>query len=126
MKLKHMLVFNAVVTLIYGIGFVFVPAVVWSLYGMAQSPALSLAGQFFGVALIGIGLVTWFARDVADPAAQRALILGLLIANTVGVIVSVLGALSGMMNVLGWMAVVLYLLLALGYAYFQFKKPGTH
>ena len=32
---------------------------------------------------------------------------------------------SGAMNALGWLVVGLYLLLGLGYGYFQFVKPGT-
>ena len=125
MKLSNLLIINAILTLIYGIGFVLVPAAVWSIYGMTPSPGMSLAGQFFGVALIGIGLVTWFARNVVDSAAQRAIILGLLIADVVGIIVAVLGTLSGVMNAVGWSAVGIYLLLALGYAYFQFAKPSA-
>lgn len=125
MKLSNLLVINAIIALVYGIAFVLVPATVLSIYGMTPNPGMSLAGQFFGVALIGIGLVTWFARNVADSAAQRAIILGLLISDAVGVIVAVLGTLSSVMNTVGWSAVGIYLLLALGYAYFQFMKPSA-
>ena len=125
MKLSYLLIFNAVVALIYGICFVLVPATVSSIYGMTPNPGISLTGQFFGVALIGIGLVTWLARNVVDSTAQRAIILGLLISDVVGVIVAVLGTLSGVMNAVGWSAVGIYLLLALGYAYFQFIKPSS-
>ncbi len=125
MKLSNLLVVNAIVALVYGISFVLVPATVLSLYGMTQGPSAALAGQFFGVALIAIGLLTWFARSVTDSDAQRAIILALLISDVIGVIVSVLGTVSGVMNAVGWSAVGIYLLLALGYAYFQFMKPSA-
>ena len=125
MKLGNLLVVNAIVGLVYGISFVLVPATVLSLYGMTQGTSEALAGQFFGVALIAIGLLTWFARNVADSEAQRAIILALLISDVVGTIVAVLGTLSGVMNAVGWSAVGIYLLLALGYAYFQFMKPSA-
>jgi len=32
---------------------------------------------------------------------------------------------AGVANALGWSTVALYLLLALGFAYFQFMKPST-
>ncbi|MFQ5595826.1 MAG: hypothetical protein ACE5HA_16895 [Anaerolineae bacterium] len=125
MKLSTLLVINAIVALVYGISFVLVPATVLSLYGVTQGPGETLTGQFFGVALIAIGLLTWFARDVTDSEAQRAIILALLISDVIGVIVAVLGTLSGVMNAVGWSAAVIYLLLALGYAYFQFVKPSA-
>ena len=124
MKLSSFLVLNAVIALVYGIGAVLVPGTVLTMYGMTPNPGMLLIGQFFGVALIGIGLVTWLARNVVDSAAQRAIILGLLISDVVGVIVALLGTLSGVMNAVGWSSVVIYLVLTLGYAYFQFMKPS--
>ncbi len=125
MKLKTLLVFNAIVALVYGVGFVLVPATVLTLYGATVSPSANLVGQLFGVTLIGIGLICWLARNVTDPGAQRAIVLAQLIATVIGVIVAVMGTISGVMNAVGWSAVVIYLLLALGYAYFQFAKPSA-
>jgi len=123
MKLSSFLTINAIVALVYGISFVLAPATVLSLYGVTQGPGEKLMGQYFGVALIGIGLLSWFARNVADSEAQRAIILALLISDVIGVIVSVLGTVSGVMSAVGWSAVGIYVLLALGLAYFQFVKP---
>ncbi len=125
MKLSNLLVFNTIIALVYGISFVLAPATVLSLYGMTQGTSEALAGQFFGVALIAIGLLTWFARNVTDSEAQRAIILALLISDVIGVIVAVLGTVSGVMSAVGWSAVGIYLLLALGFGYFQFMKPGA-
>jgi len=125
MNLKTLLVFNAIVALVYGVGFVLVPATVLTLYGATVSPSANLVGQLFGVTLIGIGLICWLARNVTDPGAQRAIVLAQLIATVIGVIVAVMGTISGVMNAVGWSAVVIYLLLALGYAYFQFAKPSA-
>lgn len=124
MKLRSLLIINAIIALVYGISFELIPAKVLSIYGVTQGPAESLMGQYFGVALIAIGLLAWLARDVTDSKAQHAIILAMLISNVIGVIVSVLGTISGVMSVVGWTAVGIYLLLALGYAYFQFIKPG--
>lgn len=125
MKLKTLLVFNAIVALAYGVGFVLAPATMLTLYGATVSPSANLVGQLFGVTLIGIGLICWLARNVADPGAQRAIVLAQLIATVIGAIVAVMGTISGVMNAVGWSAVVIYLLLALGYAYFQFAKPSA-
>jgi len=125
MKLSNLFIVNAVIALGYGISLVLVPATVLSLHGMTQGPSERLAGQFFGAALIALGLLTWFARNAADSEARRAIVLAQSISTAIGVIVGVLGTLSGVMNAVGWLGVGLYLLLALGYGYFQFLKPSA-
>jgi hypothetical protein len=125
MKLKTVLVFNAIAALAFGIGFVLIPATVGGLYGITQSPSVTFVGQLFGVELIGIGLICWLIRNIADPGSQRAIIISLLISDIVGAIVSVLGITSGVMNVVGWSSVAIYLLLVLSYGYFLFAKPSS-
>lgn len=123
MKLSNLFVFNAVVALVYGIGAVVVPVTMLSLHGMTQGPTEALVGQFMGVSLTAIGLITWLVRNVTDREAQKAIITALLISDVIGFIVVLLGVLSNLMNSLGWIAVGIYLLLALGYGYFRFLKP---
>ncbi|MBW2560300.1 MAG: hypothetical protein JRE40_05515 [Deltaproteobacteria bacterium] len=125
MKLSHLLIINAIVALVYGIGELLAPATMFSLYGITDSPGARLMAQFFGLTLISVGLLVWFARNVADSEARRAIILALLISDTIGVIVSVIGTVSGVMSAFGWSAVGVYLLLTLGFAYFQFMKPDA-
>ena len=95
-----------------------------SIYGVTQGPGEILMARYYGVALIAIGLVFWLARDVTDARARRAIILGLLISDFIGVIVSVQGTLSGVMSAVGWSAVGIYVLLGLGVAYL-FMRPGS-
>lgn len=125
MKLSTLLILTAIVSLVYGIGFVLIPAPLLSIYGMSPGPGVNLMGQFFGVALIAIGLLAWFARHVQDSYARRAIILAILISDAVGLIVSLMGVFSGAFNAVGWSAVVIYLFFTLGYAYFQFMKPSA-
>src|SRR3990172_1180494 len=124
MKYRNLLVVNAVVALLYGIGLVLLPSTVLSLYGVTPGPAVNLASQLFGVELLHVGLICWFARNVSDSPAQRAIILASLIGQVFGLIVALMGTLSGVFNVVGWSAVAIYLLLGLGYAYLQFMKPS--
>ena len=125
MRLSIFLILNAVIALVFGIGFVLAPGTMGTLYGMTPGPEVNLAGQFFGVELIAVGLLCWLARDVSDSAAQHAMILAFLIADVIGLIVSIMGTLSGVFNAVGWSAVVIYLVLSLGFAYFQFMKPSA-
>ena len=125
MKFGNVLLVNAIVALIYGIGLVLLPATVLSIYGVTPGAAVNLASQLFGVELVHVGLICWFARNVSDSPAKRAIILASLIGQLIGLVVSLMGTLSGVFNVVGWSAVGIYLVLALGYAYLQFMKPST-
>ncbi len=124
MKFSNLLLVNAVVSLVYGVGLVLLPATLLSMYGVTPGPAVNLASQLFGVELLHVGLICWFARNVSDGPAQRALIIASLIGQVIGVIIALMGTLSGVFNAVGWSAVAIYLLLGLGYANLQFMKPS--
>jgi hypothetical protein len=125
MKLSNFLVFNSFLALILGLCLLFFPAAGLTFYGMAPDPAINLMAQFLGVELITVGLLCWFARKVIDPVAQKAMIQAFMIASLLGLIVSLVGTISGVMNVFGWFGSVgIFLILAIGYNYFLFKKPS--
>jgi hypothetical protein len=121
MKLKNLLVLNAIVLGGSGISAVLIPSNVISLYGVELNSAVIMMAQYAGLGSVAIGLVAWFSRNVEDLKAQRAIIHAFLITYVIGIIISILGTISSVMKV-GWPIVVLYSLLALGYAYFYFKK----
>ena len=123
MKLKTLLIINAVIALVYGINLLVIPETVMTLHGITFGPAAVLMGRYFGATLLGVGLLFLLARDVTDMEAQSAIVLSMLILMVAGLIVSLQGTLTGVMNAVGWSAVAIYLFLGLGYAYFQFVKP---
>ncbi len=125
MKLKNLFIFNAIATIIFGIGSVLAPQALVSLYGTTLNPVGVLMMQYGGAWLIGIGLLAWFARNAADSEARRAIVLAFLICYSIAFIVALLAQLSAVLNALGWGTVALNLVLALGYSYFQFAKPST-
>jgi hypothetical protein len=123
MKLKTLLVLNAVVGAVSGLTAILFGEKVLSMYGVDSNPAASLMGQYSALGTLAMALVAWFARNVQDTKAQRAIILAFLITNIIGVIISVSGIISGVMKN-GWPVVGIYLLFATGYAYFQFLNMG--
>ena len=125
MKLSTMLVIAAVVAGVFGLAFVLVSGPLLTLYGVTLDKAGTLVAQLFGAALIGFAILNWFARSVTDREAQQAILLANLASDTVGFVMALIGQLAGIANALGWSTVALYLLLALGFAYFQFMKPST-
>jgi hypothetical protein len=122
MRLKHLLLIHAAVSGASGASAVLAPAAVLSLYGVSGDPAAELMAQYAGLGSIAVALVAWCARNVADRRAQRAITLAFFVTCVIGTVISALGVVSGVMKA-GWPVIALYLLLALGYAYFQFMNP---
>jgi hypothetical protein len=99
------------------------PATQLSLYGVTTGPGASYMAQWAGLGSVAIALTAWFARNLANSEARRGIVLTLMIYFLLGFVISVLGALSGVMSAMGWSLVVICLLFAIGYGYFLLK-PG--
>jgi hypothetical protein len=121
MKLRSLLIVNAIILGCSGIWALLLPSSVLSLYGVESGPAVQLMARYAGLGSLVIALVAWFSRNVMDLKAQRAIILAFLITYVIAVIVSVIGTISGTMKI-GWAVVGLYLLFVLGYAYILLLK----
>jgi hypothetical protein len=80
--------------------------------------------RFFGALLLGIGLILWLCRN-ADWNVLKSITFSLCIADTIGFIIALAAQLAGVMNSLGWIIVVIWLLLASGLGYFRFLKPSN-
>jgi uncharacterized protein (DUF983 family) len=123
MKLQHLLVFAAIVSILYGLGLLLIPGQLFSFYGVTQTAEATLMGRLFAAALLGLGLVAWLARGIDVSATRRAIVPSFLVCALVGLIVSAHAVYIGLINPYGWSVVIIYLLLTLGFAYFQFTKP---
>jgi hypothetical protein len=105
-----------------GIACVLMPAQLLASYDVSLAPMGLVIYQFWGVALIGLGMLTWFARSVKESALQRRFALALFITNGLNCVMAVRGQFAGA-NTFGWSMVALFLLLALGFGAFVLIKP---
>jgi len=117
MSSKLYLTIAAVLAILYGIGFVLIPAKMGELYGVQPEPHAILNVQYFGSALLAWGVILWFARDL-DWAAVRGVLIGSVVGDAVGGLLSVWAIVEGLVNAFGWTSVVIYVLLLLGGLYF--------
>ena len=120
MKLSHVFSFNALVALVYAIGFLIVPNTVMGLHGLPAGDTQALLARYFGAALVGLGLFAWYVRDVAHPPLKDGITISLFLSSLIGFVLSIQATLSGQMNVVGWLPTAVYLLLFLGFGYFRF------
>ena len=123
MGLRTAFMVDTILGVLFGVGFVVVPGLVLSIFGVTYDHGTILVGQLFGAALIALTVIVWFAKDSSDSRLVRAVLMGLLAFDVIGVVVSVLAVLGGVMNALGWIVVAAFLLPGLGKLYFLFVKP---
>jgi hypothetical protein len=122
MKTGSFLALSGVIGVLFGVGFLFAPEALLPLYG-AQSPIdpyVLLNVRYFGTALLAWGFINWFARATHDREALRAVLLGNVVGDGLGLLVTFQGLLSGAMamNVVSWGTALIYALLAAGSLYF--------
>lgn len=123
MKVKTMMIIKAVVCLVLGLPILVLPNLIYNIFGVTLDAGGQLTARQYGSSLIGILLITWFARNADQSKARWAIILGLLVYDFAGFVVSLIAVLTGVLNPLGWLVVVLYLLIALGFGWLLLKNP---
>ena len=124
MKLSYWMAAKAVVEVIFGIGFVLMPKFMGATFGMDFDASAALMAQLFGAAFIFGSIVLWLARNIdLNDVACKAILIGVVVSNAIGFIVTLMASLSGVWNVMGWLPVALYLVFGLAFAYFLFMKP---
>ncbi|UCE27243.1 MAG: hypothetical protein JSW52_00370 [Candidatus Coatesbacteria bacterium] len=122
MKFKTLLTVNSALAFISGIACVLIPAQLLASYGVRLAPMGLVIYQFWGAALIGLGMLTWFARGIKESALQRRFALALFITNGLNCVMAVRGQFAGA-NTFGWSTVALFSLLALVFGAFVLIKP---
>ena len=120
MTIRMFFTILAVLSFLFGIGFVLAPDQVLANYGIEHSPALALVGRLFGGVLLTLGTILWLSRDFRDEAAVRAVLIGTL----TGDVVNLMGTLAGTTNALGWSTVLIYLFAAVGSGYFLMERTS--
>jgi hypothetical protein len=119
------MIIKAVVCLIFGMAILFFPGFLFSIFGVKLGAGGLFTAREYGAALWGNLMITWFARNAQDSDARQAIILAMFIYDLIGFIVTLINVLSGVLNPLGWLVVVIYLFFTVGFGYFLIKKPGV-
>jgi hypothetical protein len=122
MTYKNFLSFASIVALLFALGFILMPNQLMSLYNVALDAGGVLIGRLFGAVLLGFAVLNWLSRDFKDEGAKQVVLLGNLVGDGLGFIFMLFGQLGGVpgINALGWSSVLVYLVLAAGFAYLRF------
>ena len=123
MKLRNLYLANSIIMLVLALGLILMTSVMVNLFGVNNGAETRTLSQLLGVGLVVSGMITLLAREVTDPMARSAINYSNLIAGVLGVVVALNATLTGVFGWFGWVLVVVYLVIALGFGYFQFLAP---
>jgi len=118
MTFRTMMILKAVVCLSLGVPILIAPVFVYSLFGASLNPGGVFAAREYGAALIGVLMITWFARNAVQSEPRWAIALGLCVYDAIGLVVTLFALFTGVLGPLGWFAAAIYLFFAIGFGWF--------
>jgi len=125
MSLKLWMTIKAIIVVLFGLGFLLIPATMGTLFGTSTDETGLLLGRFFGMAWIFEAILLWLAKNFPWPEAQK-IVIAIVISNVIGLVLSLMAVLGGLFSgIMGWLAVFLFLIFVLVFAYFLFIKKST-
>jgi hypothetical protein len=123
MNVSIFLAIKAVISILTGLSFLLIPAYALSFYDVSLPAEGLFFARLFSAMALGIGGICWFARTMPIESRQ-AVILSLFVADTIGLIVTLMAQSQGLVNSLGWVNVAIWVFLVGGLGYFRFVSKA--
>ena len=124
MNLKTFFILFAVVGVIFGLGSLIIPEQFVSSYGVSLGEPGKWVARYFGATLIGFGVLSWGVRNVTQMDTRNSIVLGLFLANLIGLAVAIFDVIDAAGNWMDWINLIVNLFFALGFGYFRFMSPN--
>jgi hypothetical protein len=125
MNTKLVFTVTYILALVFGIGFVVLPAFILSLMGLQSSGQAPLLARGWGAFILGVSALAFFSRNASRSDGRRAVLLALFALYILLDLYTLsLNLFSGVP--VNWMLALLYLVhtcLAVAYAYLLFGPP---
>jgi len=122
MTFRTLLIIKAIVCLVFGLFLLIAPTALFRLLGSDLNEGGTFAAREYGAALIGTLLLTWFAKNVKAMDARGAILIDLFIYDLIGVFVTSAVVVNGVLSVLGWSIVAVYLFFTVGSGYLLMRE----
>jgi hypothetical protein len=110
----------AVVSVVTGMAALLAPAQLAGVFGVTLDDVGSSLTRLLGSAYLGYAAIVWFARDVRDIAARRAIAFGNLVSWALSAVVTTAGVATGLAGTQSWLLVALAVVFTAGWSYFAF------
>src|SRR3954470_10217550 len=125
MTRNNFLLAATVVAAVFGLAFLVAPSQLVGLYGITLTPQSEVIGRIAGSVIVGFAIVFWGAREGNAADALRAAMMAGLVGNALDTLVLLHATLTGLLNGLGWLQVLINGALAAGFWYFSWGKGKT-
>lgn len=125
MYLQRLFLFAAVLSLIFGVGFVVNPQLVIEQHGMTTNDGFLMMMRSTGGALLGYALIFWSARNAQPSVTLTAIVRGSFVFHLIAFGANAYGIATGVMNIIGWGPVFIHLGLAIGFGYHSFRAGAA-
>src|SRR5882757_9935293 len=122
MKLNSFLMLATIVAAVFGLAFLFAPSQLVAMYGVTLTPATEVIGRIAGSTILGFAIVFWAARNGSGAEVFKAVMTAGLIANGLDALILLHATVTGLVNGLGWLQVLINGGLAVGFWYFTYGK----
>src|SRR3954447_13134498 len=122
MTRSNFLMLATLVAAVFGLAFLVAPSQLVSLYGVTLTPQSEVIGRIAGSVIVGFAIVFWGAREGNAADALQAAMMGGLVGNALDCLILLHATVTGLLNGLGWLQVLINGALAVGFWYFSFGK----
>lgn len=121
MKVKPAFIYGAVSMLLYGIGLLFIPSIMFSWFGLTLPKDLTFIAQVFGAALLGYAVIFWMSKDDMPSEARRNIILGEVVHSLIATIIWIYAIVMGIGNTLMFLPLLSHLSMAIWFGFLYYK-----
>lgn len=119
---KLLFIANAIVVFAFGLLLLVAPTVGLAQFKMDARVTEVFLARAVGAALVSLGLVLFFGKDV-EETAPKFLGMAALAGSVLALIVTLIGVIRHVIRANGWIAIILELLFVLGYVFVVFLQP---
>lgn len=126
MKYKTITSIAAILTSINAVLFIFAPVFSLALLGHVTDITGIMNTRISGACALGLGVITWLAKDIQYPDVRRLVCYGMLTTLCLLVVIDLNGIMTGAINRLGWLIFFTDLFLSLGFILSIFTDRGGH
>lgn len=121
MNFKNLMMIKALVSLVFGMLMLAIPDMLLSIFGASLHDGGMFTAREYGAALLGNTCLCWIARDATQSVSTKAIIVALFVYDFIAFIMTTVTVISGVLNSLGWLVVLIYLFFTIGFGYFLFN-----
>jgi hypothetical protein len=75
--------------------------------------------------MLALAVLTWSTRNIGPSEARNAIVLSIFVFESLGFVLSLIAQLAGILGVMGWSFVILFLIFAVALGYARFFKPAA-